>query len=85
MTSTQLKELRLCWEYTRLTKQVEFLWRFYADLAVQEFWQVDDNTILFVADPSLGIYVIDCLLLCPPLQTIYVVVSCNYHQLLLLK
>jgi hypothetical protein len=71
--------------YICLTKQDEFLWRSYADLAVQEFWQVDDNTILCVADPSLGIYVIDCLLLCPLLQTIYVVVSCNYHQLLLLK
>jgi hypothetical protein len=84
MISTQLKELRFYWEYTCLTKQDEFLWRFYADLAVQEFWQVDDKTIVFVANPSLGIYVIDCLLLSPLLQTIYVV-SCIYHQLLLLK
>jgi hypothetical protein len=52
---------------------------------VREFWQVDDNTIVFVADPSLGMYVIDCLLLCPLLQTVCVVVSCNRHQLLLLE
>lgn len=23
-------------------------------LAVREFWNVDDNTVVFVADPSLG-------------------------------
>ncbi len=52
---------------------------------MREFWQVDDNTIVFVADPSLGMYVIGCLLLCPILQTVCVVVSCNHHQLPLLE
>jgi hypothetical protein len=26
----------------------------YAGVAVREFWHVDDKTIIFVADPSLG-------------------------------
>jgi hypothetical protein len=34
------------------TKQDEFLLQ-YEGLAVQEFCQVDDNTIVFVADPIM--------------------------------
>ncbi len=28
----------------------------YAGVAVREFWHVDEKTIIFVADPSLGMW-----------------------------